>query len=196
MNHLAHFHLAWPRGDLVVGGLEADFHRGQLPGTLAPEIVEGVALHRAVDSYTDSHPLLAEARALFPADVRRFAGIMLDLCFDHFLSLHWEQFSDIDRRSFTRSIYRMLSSGAEQLSEPARQRAQWMEQYDVLMRYEAWSAVPASASRVGQRFRRANPLQRTGEVLEPLVPELERIFLVFYPQLTRFCSRDAKLAAN
>ncbi len=55
VNFLAHFHLAWPDQHLVLGGLEGDFHKGGLPGTLPAALQDGVALHRAIDAYTDSH---------------------------------------------------------------------------------------------------------------------------------------------
>ena len=196
MNHLAHFHLAWPREQLVIGGLEGDFHRGALPGSLNPGIAEGVALHRAIDAYTDRHELLAEARGLFPEGTRRFAGIMMDLLFDHFLSLHWTRFSDVEHRHFCQEVYAILERGHSQLSAPARRFAAWLAQHDALMRYRHWEAVPASALRTGRRLSRDNPLSRAGDILQPLAPELEQVFLVFYPELIGFCASNAKLASR
>ena len=51
MNYLAHFHLAWPDEQLVLGALEGDFHKGVLPGSLDQQLVAGVALHRAIDAF-------------------------------------------------------------------------------------------------------------------------------------------------
>ncbi len=194
MNHLAHFHLSWPRENLVVGALEGDFHRGRLPGDLAPELVAGVALHRAIDGFTDRHPVLIEARARFPAGSRRYAGIMMDLCFDHFLSRHWRRFCTVETTAFTREIYGMLHRGQPLLSGPARRSAIWLAEYDVLGRYDRWEAVPRAAARVGSRLRHANPLARSEEILTPLLPTLEQAFLRFYPELISFCSNNAKLA--
>jgi acyl carrier protein phosphodiesterase len=124
---------------------------------------------------------------------------MLDLCFDHFLSLHWRNFSDISHSAFSREVYSMLHRGsAEVLSEPARRAARWLEQNDVLTEYRQWRAVTAAADRVGRRLSRANPLNRAGDILEPLLPELEEVFLGFYPELIRFSHnffrQNAKLA--
>lgn len=195
MNHLAHFHLAWPREDLVVGALEGDFHRGALPGDLRPELVDGVALHRAIDGFTDRHPVVAAARSRFPEEARRYAGIMLDICFDYFLSRHWQQFCPMDRAPFTREIYAMLGRASSSLSAPAVRTAAWLERHDVLGQFHRWDAVPAAGARVGRRLRRANPLHRSEEILQPLLPELEQAFLAFYPELVRFCDNSAKLAA-
>jgi acyl carrier protein phosphodiesterase len=119
---------------------------------------------------------------------------MLDLCFDYFLSRHWQRFCEIDRAEFSHAVYGMLRRGSGRLSEPAVRRARWLEQYDVLGQFHRWDAVTASAQRVGQRLRRANPLHRSDEFLQPLLPALEDAFLRFYPDLVRFCAKSAKLA--
>ena len=120
---------------------------------------------------------------------------MLDLCFDYFLSRHWQQFCQVDRALFTREIYAMLRRGSSSLSAPAVRTAAWLEQHDILGQFHRWDAVPAAGARVGRRLRRANPLHRSEEILQPLLPELEQAFLVFYPELVRFCDNSAKLAS-
>ena len=196
MNYLAHFHLAWPQELLVAGGLEGDFHKGPLPGSLPAPLLEGVRLHRAIDAYTDQHPALAEARRLFPEGTRRYAGILLDLCFDHFLSLHWERFGETGLQQFNRDVYRILETHNDKLSTPARHMAGRLREYDVLGQYRYWHAVPASASRIGGRLRRPNPLHRAQELLEPIHGELEAAFLVFYPELQEKCRSGDMLASR
>jgi acyl carrier protein phosphodiesterase len=187
MNFLAHFHLAWPDAALVAGALEGDFHKGPLPGSLPAPLQAGVSLHRAIDGFTDSHPALTEARALFPQGTRRYAGILLDLCFDYLLSRHWAQFGDAELPHFSNGVYRLLQQHRELLSEPARRMADRLADYDVLMQYRHWDTVIGAAGRIGRRLRRPNPLDRADALLAPRLPELERAFLVFYPELQDFC---------
>ncbi len=194
MNYLAHFHLAWPHEDLVAGGLEGDYHKGPLPGRLPESLQAGVSLHRAIDGFTDRHPLLAELRAQFPEGSRRYAGILMDLSFDYFLSRHWQDFSDVSHTEFSGAVYDMLARREAELSEPARQMALRLAEYDVLMQYTQWDMVTASAARIGKRLKRANPLHRAEELLAPLQEELERVFLVFYPELQRFSDDSVMLS--
>ncbi|MFB3076804.1 MAG: ACP phosphodiesterase, partial [Lysobacterales bacterium] len=158
MNFLAHFHLAWPDEHLVLGGLEGDFHKGSLPGTLPAALQDGVALHRAIDAYTDSHEQVQALRENFPAELRRFAGILIDLSFDHFLTRHWDSFSDMPLASFNARIYAILDRHSALLSANAASMAERIQEYDILGRYHHWQAVPESAARIGLRFRRGNPL--------------------------------------
>jgi len=179
-----------------VGGLEGDFHKGLLPGNLAPSLLDGVRLHRAIDAYTDSHPALAVARAEFPAVLRRYAGILMDLCFDHFLQRHWTRFSDVPQQEFNVAVYAMLDRNAEHLSHRARHMANRLEEFDLLTRYGEWDTIVATAERIGQRLRHDNPMHRTAELVPALLPQMEQVFLEFYPDLLGFSNSNAILAAS
>lgn len=193
MNFLAHFHLAWPDEDLVAGGLEGDYHKGPLPGRLPRPLLPGVRLHRAIDAFTDRHPTLTELRRRFAPEARRYAGILLDLSFDYYLSRHWNDFSSTGQGEFSREVYGVLARRAPELSEPARRMASRLEEYDLLMQYRHWETVTGAAARIGGRLRRPNPLHRAESLLAPLHGELERAFLRFYPELQRFCSDNSAM---
>ena len=189
MNFLAHFHLAWPDEGLVAGGLEGDYYKGPLRGELPDAIERGVRLHRAVDAYTDSHPLIAQLRRELPGGLRRYAGILIDLSFDHFLSKYWENYCDIPLPQFNAGVYRTLQSQQHALSFGSRRMLARLVEYDLLGLYLDWDAVPASAARIGQRLRRSNPLADVGPQLTPARGLLEQAFLGFYPELLAFSAR-------
>jgi acyl carrier protein phosphodiesterase len=194
MNFLAHFHLAWPDELLVVGGLEGDFHKGPLPGQLAGELLAGVRLHRAIDAYTDSHPVVAGLRREFPPELRRYAGIVIDLCFDYFLAREWASYCEIPRADFNSAVYRMLDKHSPLLSSGAAQMASRLQQHDILNRYQHWETITATARRIGQRLRHDNPLAATDELTRPLLPKTGRAFQAFYPDLVQFSRHNVKLA--
>jgi len=190
LNFLAHFHLAWPDEGLVAGGLEGDFYKGPLRGELPDAIERGVRLHRAVDAYTDNHPLIAQLRRELPGELRRYAGILIDLSFDHFLSKYWENYCDIPLPQFNAGVYRTLQSQQHALSFGSRRMLARLVEYDLLGLYLDWDAVPASAARIGQRLRRSNPLANVGPQLNPARGLLEQAFLDFYPDLLAFSARQ------
>ena len=183
MNFLAHFHLAWPDEGLVVGALEGDFRKGWLRGDLPGDIERGVALHRGIDAYTDSHALMAELRREFAPEMQRYAGILIDLSFDHYLSRYWHRFSDLPLAEFIPRVYRRLEQNSHHLSGQAESMRQRMLEHDILGKYSHWETVPASAARIGERFRRGNPFLDAQADLEPLRHRLEGAFLAFYPEL-------------
>lgn len=186
MNFLAHFHLAWPDEGLVLGGLEGDYYKGPLRGDLPLDIERGVRLHRAIDAYTDDHPVVRQLRRDFPPELRRFAGILIDLCFDHFLSLHWSRYAQLELPRFNAEVYRSLQRRGELLSPNSQHMLARMVEHDILGIYHRWETVPASAERIGQRFRRHNPFTDVDAPLSAFRPQLESAFLDFYPDLISF----------
>jgi acyl carrier protein phosphodiesterase len=192
VNYLAHFHLAWPDEGLVAGGLEGDFYKGLLRGELPLGLERGIRLHRAIDAYTDGHPIIAQLRRELPPGLRRYAGILIDLCFDHYLSLHWSRYSSLQLADFNTEVYRILKEHDDALSDGALAMAARLVEYDVLNLYHAWETVPASAARIGQRFTRFNPFLNLDSELSPARDLLEQAFLSFYPQLQSFCSERIK----
>ncbi len=189
MNFLAHFHLAWPDEGLVAGGLEGDYYKGYLGSDLPDPIARGVRLHRAIDAYTDNHPLVVQLRREFPPHLRRYAGILIDLSFDHYLSKHWDDYSDIPLQEFNSGIYRALQSHEQDLSAGSRRMLARMLEHDLLSLYLDWETIPASAASIGQRFRRGNPLTDVGADLAPVRGLLEQAFHDFYPELQVFTTR-------
>jgi len=192
MNFLAHFQLAWPDEGLVAGGLEGDFYKGRLCGQLPGNIERGVRLHRAIDAFTDNHPVIAQLRRDFPPTLRRYAGILIDLSFDHYLSLHWEKFVDIPLQEFNEQVYRLLLAQQHQLSTGSRTMLARLVEHDILGLYISWDTVPASAERIGRRFSRGNPFVGVDEQLSPARQLLEQAFLDFYPQLQRFSEEQER----
>lgn len=193
MNFLAHFHLAWPDEGLVAGGLEGDYYKGPLRGELPGAVERGVRLHRAIDAYTDSHPLIQQMRQQFSGNLRRYAGILIDLSFDHYLSKHWHNYSDIPLDEFNSQIYRTLQDRQHDLSADSRRMLARLVEYDILGLYLDWDTVPASATRIGQRFRRRNPFTEVAQELAPVREMLEQTFLAFYPQLRAFSSEQEEI---
>ncbi|HEY6130737.1 MAG TPA: ACP phosphodiesterase [Halioglobus sp.] len=193
MNFLAHFHLAGPDEELITGGLEGDYIKGPLRGELPQGLERGIKLHRAIDANTDSHPMIQQlSRDLLP-DLRRYAGILIDLSFDHYLSRHWAIFSAIPIADFNSEIYRTLTAHAGVLSEGGRVMAARLVEHDVLNLYREWETVLATATRIGQRFQRRNPFLELDQKLSPAQSALEQAFLNFYPQLQSFSTERAAL---
>ncbi|NQX88597.1 MAG: DUF479 domain-containing protein [Halioglobus sp.] len=187
MNFLAHFHLAWPESGLIIGGLEGDYCKGPLRGALPAEIERGVKLHRAIDAFTDSHPVTTQLRRELPPSLRRYAGIVVDLSFDHFLCLHWSLFSDIPLRTFSTAVYTVLRKHDAALSSEAHQMAARLIKHDILCLYLRWHTVTESAQRIGQRFNRHNPFLNLDAELVGKKTVIEKAFLRFYPDLQSFC---------
>jgi len=89
VNFLAHLWLT-DRAQLpLAGAILGDVLHGALPPAMPGPLARSVMLHRQVDARTDRHPRVVAARAAFPQGARRYAGILLDLLYDHALAQGW-----------------------------------------------------------------------------------------------------------
>ena len=110
---MGHIVLARDSAESRIGNFLGDFVKGlpsSFPEEYGAELVDGILMHRAVDVFTDAHPAFLRARALLAPERRRFAGIVVDIVFDHFLSLEWHALMGKGREGFIRGFYSEISS--------------------------------------------------------------------------------------
>jgi acyl carrier protein phosphodiesterase len=189
MNYLAHLYLAGPEPEALVGALMGDFVKGPLTDRYPAPIVRALALHRRIDSYTDSHPVVAASRARMSPVRRRFAGIMVDLFYDHFLARHWDEYACEPLAAFATRVYALLDQHDALLPEQLRSIAPRMAQFDWLGSYARIESVHAALDRVSLRIRRENPLAGAGAELEANYATFQADFRAFFPDVVSFAQR-------
>ena len=101
MNHLAHFLLSASDPALLVGGFLGDFVKGRLNGQYPHDIENGIKLHRAIDAFTDRHPIVRRSCLRPDNEFRRVAPIMMDIIYDYFLARHWHRFREDSLEQFS-----------------------------------------------------------------------------------------------
>lgn len=190
VNYLAHLFLAADDPDLLLGGLLGDFLKGRLENLpVSAPVRAGVRLHRQIDAFTDAHPLVGRSRERISPGRRRYAGIIVDLAYDHFLARHWPAFSGEALEAFTTRSYRLLLDRHEELPPSLQQILPRMAAQDWLGSYAELENVAYALERIGGRLRRGNPLLGVGEELDTAYPGLERDFLDFFPALIEYARR-------
>ena len=186
MNYLAHFKLAENHPKLLVGNLLADHVKGRLVGQLEPGIESGIRLHRAIDAFTDSHPLVQSSRARFDYKYRRYGGIITDIVFDHFLALHWKHYDsrplDIFCRDTTNEIIRYKGC----LSDPARDQIERMIENKSMEHYVDPRFIRRSLVYLSKKLKRKNPLDSGYSQFKTFELTLKRDFFLFFPKLQDF----------
>jgi len=189
MNYLAHLYLSEPTEDAWLGSLLGDFVKGPLDERYGEDITRAIALHRKIDSYTDAHPVVLQSKSRISAGRRRYAGIMVDMFYDHFLAKYWREFHDEPLESFTARIYAMLGRRHAMLPERLQRMAPNMAQRDWLGSYAQVGSIHAALDRMGLRFKRENRLQNSADELVQHYSALESDFRVFLPQVAEFARR-------
>lgn len=185
MNYLAHLHLGGQLPAQLLGSLYGDFVKGRLQGQYRPQIEAAIQLHRSIDRFTDSHPLIGEALSRFTLTRRRYAGIVLDVFFDHCLARDWAQYAEQPLEHFTAQVYRALAA-EPQLPGRLAQIAPYMAADDWLGSYREFAVMEQVLSGISRRLTDPEALAFAMRELRELYAPLSEDFRVFYPQLQVF----------
>ena len=186
MNFLAHTYLASGTDESIVGALMGDFVKGPLDDRDASDINAAIALHRHIDSFTDAHPLVANSRARVGPTRRRYAGILVDLFYDHFLARQWRDYSDVPLHQFTARVYAALRANENLLPERLRYIAPRMAASDWLASYRDVEAIGIALDRMGERLKRGNALLGSAAELTASYTGFEADFRAFFPDVVRY----------
>jgi len=184
MNHFAHLVLSQPTVASTVGNLLGDFARGVDLQTLPTAVMAGLLNHRAVDRFTDAHPLVQRMKTGFSPARRRFAGIALDIYFDYLLINHWDRFEQRNQAQLVSGFYRRMHQGQALMPGEDMQRVtRRMIDYDWFGRYRDIDSIAESMDRVAARIRFRNCFANAIEDIERNQAMIRKGFFQFYPQL-------------
>jgi acyl carrier protein phosphodiesterase len=189
MNYLAHLHLGGDAPAQLLGSLYGDFVKGPLAGQWPADIEAAIRLHRRIDVFTDSHPLQEQARARFPAERRRYAGILLDVFFDHCLARHWTDYAAESLPIFTGRVYQVLNAEVH-LPERLALIAPRMAAQDWLGSYQEFAVLEQVVAAIDRRLSRPGLLAGGMAELERLYQPLLEDFRQFYPELQAFVAQE------
>lgn len=194
MNYLAHIYLAEESDESVIGNLLGDFVKGPVGDEYAPDIAKGIITHRKVDVFTDSHEKFLASKKLISPERRRFAGIIIDLTFDHFLSKNWSEYSSSELTVFINGTYELLARNRSILPEKLQAFLPRMIDEDWLGSYRELEGIGETMDRISRRlnrrFQRENTLAGAVEEVELNYIELEDNFREFFPELITYVNNQ------
>jgi acyl carrier protein phosphodiesterase len=184
MNYFAHLVLSQPTLESTVGNLLGDFARGIDQSALDPAVLAGLNNHRAVDRFTDSYVKAAGIKQSFNATRRRFAGIALDVYFDHLLMNHWHEFDTRNLDDVIAEFYTRMEGGQALMpgSEMRRVTSRMITD-DWFGSYREIDSVAEALDRIAMRIRFANQFGNIIEDLRRHEDIILELFFDFFPDL-------------
>jgi len=186
MNYLAHSYLAIGSDEFLLGSFLGDFVKGRIKNRYNRAIEQGIIFHRKVDTFTDSHVLTADCRQLFSPYWRRFAGIIVDICYDHFLAKYWNTYASVDLCEFAEHVYMVMQTHRRILPPRLQDVLPRMRQQNWLIKYGTLEGVTITLERISKRISANNPLNGSIEEIIHNYKILESNFSSFFPDLIEF----------
>ena len=185
MNFLAHSYLSFSEEQLV-GNMIADFVKNRDVARLPESIQKGIKLHRAIDTFTDAHPLIHEAKAPFRPLVRLYSGAFVDVAFDYFLANDTTENSQCEWQEHSQRVYAVLRRYEEFLPEVFKKVLDKMQQDDWLYNYRNEWGIEYSFRNV---VNKAQFLDKTINVFLAFLANkdfLREKYEIFFPEIKSF----------
>lgn len=193
MNHLAHFFLARRSAEAATGALLGDFVKGKIEADDFPEKMRvEIMIHRHVDAFTDADERILHSKDVFKNTRRRFAGIALDVAFDHFLARNWKDFTDESLRAFTDEVYVSLQKNFHQFPFNFQPVLQRMIADDWLFAYRNFERVGLVLQRMSFRVRGGESLAQAFDEIKANYEFFDKVFKEFFPRLQDFVTEKRK----
>jgi len=189
MNLLAHAYLSGDNEYLLIGNFIADHIKGNKIGHFPPEVVRGIMLHRAIDQYTDHHPVFNRSCNRLYYRFHKYAGIVTDIYYDHFLANQWQHYHKEKLEQFTGRCYATLLRHYHILPQRTRSLLPHIMMDNWLMSYADIGGLTRSFQGISRRVRYNPGLEYAAEELQQHYSAFEKDFREFFPDLVFFTNK-------
>ncbi len=158
----------------------------------------GIEIHRAIDEFTDTHPLVLESRKLLYPYFSKYAAVVQDIFYDHFLAVEWSAYSDVPLREFAARVYLTLGRHSEWFNERAQRTYFYMTTQNWLENYATEAGIDRSLKGMAHRAKFHSNMENSLPALRENRESMRSHFSAFFPQLKQaveeeFGSRASRL---
>ncbi len=194
MNYLAHIYLSGEDEQLKIGNFIADSVKGRKFIGFPEKVKNGIILHRAIDTFTDSHPVVKKSvHRLFPV-YSHYSAVIVDILYDHFLAANWSNYSNVPLEKYVAEFYELLNENFEILPKRVKDFLPYMIRDNWLLNYATIEGIGKILFQMDQRTKNRSQMQLATTELKLYYSEFEEEFISFFTDLENFCSEQiAKL---
>jgi acyl carrier protein phosphodiesterase len=195
VNYLAHAYLSFGSPEIAVGNMISDFIKGKKKLDYPLSIRRGIALHRAIDTFTDFHETTRTAKAFFRSNYRLYAGALVDVAYDHFLAtdpLAWgapdagENETANRLKDFSQRTYKQLEGWQTVFPERFARMFPYMRTQDWLYNYRYREGIFNSFAGLVRRAAYMPDAAAACRIFEENYNELSACYREFFPALRAF----------
>ncbi|MBB6610274.1 DUF479 domain-containing protein [Pontibacter sp. Tf4] len=186
MNYLAHLYLSGNDEELLLGNFIADAVKGKQAANYSTGIARGIYLHRFIDSYTDTHPIVAETKARLRERYKKYAPVVADLFYDHFLAVKFEHYAAESLAGYTQRTYHLINSHLPTLPAKVQHFFPYMMQQNWLLGYAEIEGISRALTGLSRRTSFESNMETAGEELALNYSSYQQEFESFFPELVNY----------
>ncbi|HTF81835.1 MAG TPA: ACP phosphodiesterase [Cytophagales bacterium] len=188
LNFLAHILLSDHSPEVMIGNFIADFIKGNHYQHLPEGVIKGIKLHRAIDDFTDTHDIVKKDIKIFQPYHSRYAGIVVDIIYDHILLKNWSLYSELDSEGFIDEFYEIIERNIDIIPEELVEVFPRMKAHNWLINYGNSEGLSRTFEAMTRRIHNRVDLNNAVHVMKENYEEIEKDFNLFFPQLIEHVS--------
>ena len=202
MNFLAHLLLSGSPGtaayaEVLLGNFIADSVPGKKLEHYSLGVQTGIRLHRAIDTFTDQHPVVRRAtQRLRAAGYGKYAGVISDMFLDHFLARNFASFSTESLTDFAQRVYELLTARQVEMPPRVQHFLPYMTQHNWLLSYADVASIARALRGLSRRASPGSGMETAVEELQANYADYEADFQEFFPQLQQHVATFLSLLAE
>ena len=186
MNFLAHIYLSGDDDEITIGNFIADGIKGNRYLNYPSGIKKGIVLHRAIDSYTDNHPIVRQSTARLHKNYSHYSGVIVDILYDHFLAKNWNQYHSEPLPIYVENFYTLLRANFDRLPARIQRLMPYMITDNWLLSYATVPGISKILAQMNVRTKRVSHMNFAVIELEKYYSEFEEEFSSFFKELQEF----------
>jgi acyl carrier protein phosphodiesterase len=185
LNFIAHLLLSGYENGVIVGNFIADSIKGKNYIQYPSEIQKGILFHRQIDFFTDTHYLVRKSKLHFVEKHKHYAGVLVDIYYDHILMQHWKEYSNESKKEFSDRVTRVLLDNWEYLPEFPRMFLNYNQKHDSINHYHELSKIKLVLEGMTRRIGGRIDLATSIDEFEVNALSIEQDFLKFFEELRK-----------
>ena len=189
MNYLAHAYLSFGDPAILAGNIFSDFIKGKKRYEFPQRIQEGIALHRAIDEFTDRHEATAKAKEFFRPVYRLYAAPFTDIVYDHFLAIDKKIFPDNSLKTFSQDTYKILEQSRADFPENFDTVFYYMQLHDWLYNYQFTWGIFRSMEGLVRRAAYIKDARPAQDILMKNYDALQQCYEEFFPEVRELAKK-------
>lgn len=186
MNYLAHIYLSFGDNELTIGNFIADSIRGNKYKHLPEKIQKGIMLHRAIDTYTDKHPIVRQSTKRLHENYSHYSGVIVDIFYDHFLAKNWDMYSEVPLKKYVNDFYLLLDENYELLPMGVKRMMPHMIADNWIYNYSKMSGISRVLHGINRRTKNKSKMNFAILDLEEHYSLFEEEFSIFFNDLITY----------
>ena len=190
MNFLAHLKLSGDHEKIMLGNFIADHIRGNKIHHFPQEIIDGIMLHRKIDYYTDHHPAFIQTRTRLHKKYHKYAGVVADIFYDHFLARNWDDYAELSLSHFTSYSYGILLRNYTILPRKTKQLLPFIIMQNWLASYGKFDGLSRAFDMMARRAKNKSNMESAVDDLQADYALYKADFERFFPDIAAFCEKE------